>query len=122
MQTFNKSNKPNNIKHGPPLVRAARNGDYVELEGYLRAGMSDPNLPDALGKCPLVYACEGGHQACAGLLLRAGANPNHRGEVRATRHTAGVCYQRTPWSSKSLPPKPPTNMSCATDTILPGPK
>lgn len=80
MQTFG-APPPRHHKHGPPLVRAARDGDFVELEGHLRSGKGDPNAPDALGKCPLVYACENGHQACAELLLRAGADPNHRGEV-----------------------------------------
>ena len=81
MQTFSKSNRPN-VKHGPPLIRAARNGDVVELAGYLRAGVGHVNQMDPLGKCALVYACESGHQSCAELLLRAGADPNHRGEVR----------------------------------------
>ena len=91
MQTFSKSNRLN-VKHGPPLIRAARNGDVVELEGLLRAGVvGNPNTPDALGKCALVYACEGGHQACAELLLRAGADPNHRGEVRIRRPPEPLC-------------------------------
>ena len=94
MQSFS-SNKPNYSRNGPPLVRAAKAGDYVELEGYLRSGAGNPNTPDALGKCPLVYAVEGGHQACLELLLRAGADPNHRGEV--------LPHPRT----RAPPPTPP---------------
>lgn len=109
MQTFGKGNRPNH-KHGPPLVRAARNGDYVELEGALRMGLGNPNAPDALGKCPLVYAVEGGHQACAELLLRAGADPNHRGEVRSTRHA--LTGENESRSSDAL-------RSCAGERVIP---
>ena len=59
------------------LHKAARDGDLALIRLRLQAGDS-PNVRDAAGRTPLMYAVDAGSTAAVRLLLASGTDPNAR--------------------------------------------
>ena len=72
----------------PRLLSAALRGDLAALNRALDEG-ADPNLADANGYNPLIYAAEGNQPACAARLIEAGARVDcHTRELRTPLNIA----------------------------------
>ncbi|XP_038056775.1 poly [ADP-ribose] polymerase tankyrase-1-like [Patiria miniata] len=82
-----------------PVHLAAKHGLVDILEQLVRpVNRADTNKPDVVGMTPLSLAIQGGHRACAEVLLKNGANPNyshkHIGyEIHRVPFDSPECFQ-----------------------------
>jgi hypothetical protein len=59
----------------PRICEIAKEGHHKEMQQLLKTGV-DPNLQDARGWSPLIWASAEGHQSIVELLLEYGSDPN----------------------------------------------
>lgn len=85
-----KSNLNVNIEgQGPLLAKATLSNEHIATTLLLLSHGANPDVIDALGKTPLLYAAENCADRNVGALVHFGANPNH------------TCYQQR--SNKMTP-------------------
>ncbi|KAL3419618.1 b-cell lymphoma 3-encoded protein [Phlyctema vagabunda] len=73
------------------LSYAAARGDHMAVDTLLRYG-ADPNIADRIGQGPLRQSMKASDGTCARLLLKAGANIQHRDKWKQTSLISSVFH------------------------------